>query len=87
MTALISGREVLFSRLSFRLTRVVPRSPLTLALTRLDCFEASNQYTLLAGTSLARAIPSTAATVTVTLAVTTNMDMAAWSLATITMDR
>ena len=44
-----------FSRLSFSVIRIVPPRPLTFALTRLVCFEASISQTSLASIPLARA--------------------------------
>ena len=55
MTALISGNEVLLSRLSLRLIWVVPAKPETLALTRVVCLDASKYITFSVGIWLARA--------------------------------
>src|ERR1019366_4729313 len=56
MVVSISGSVQRFSRLSFNEIRIVPANPLTLALTRFDCREASNSYTSLAGIPFARAM-------------------------------
>src|ERR1017187_6131846 len=56
MVVSISGRVHRFNRLSFSEIRCVPPKPLTLALTRFDCREASNSYTSVAGIPFARAM-------------------------------